>query len=85
MFVVSSHIVATCIDMDNFDTILQKYYPKGILNISWMVPLEKNFVYIFNTLMKLRSVDILITLKFGAHLIWFGESINWMLPQRYYE
>ena len=22
---------------------------------------------------------------FGAYLIWFGESNNWMLPQRYYE
>ena len=46
LFTVSSHMVTTCHEMDNFETKLQKYYPKEILSLSGMVPSEWNPVYI---------------------------------------
>ena len=41
-------IATLCFEMDIFETKLQKYYPKGILNISGMVPSEWNPVYVIS-------------------------------------
>ena len=46
LFTVSSHMVTTWHEMDNFETKLQKYYPKEILSVSGMVPSEWNPVNI---------------------------------------